>query len=499
MSTTYGVAPEVQALGKETYNADRVESISQSSDEKARVVAEDKDGVVVQDWTPEEERKVVKKVDFRLFPMLCVVFGLSLLDRANISAAFIAGMDEDLELTGARYNVALLVFFIGYGLFELPSNYVIRRLGARFWLSFLITTWGACVLGMGFVDDWRILSVLRALLGVFEAGLFPGAIYIIGSWYRTYETAKRISIFYMASLIAQGFGPIFAYALSLISVGNGKYTQGWRWIFIIEGLITIVAGLVSPFFLIEFPERVRFLDERQKQIALDRVRIDKAGKDIVHLNVRETLAALLDWKLALYCVQYFISASSVYSLAFFAPIILRLGLGFSYTEAQLLSSPPYIFTIIMTIIMAWLSDKIKMRWPIQNAHCIIGVIGLLIMLYAGSNGARYFGLFLASWGAGALVPGTLTYGQNQTARLEKKGVVAAAMISVGAIGGVCGSTIFRAQDRPFYYPGMWATIAMLLVHAAITSGLSYYYKVQNRKADREGKILEGVEGFRYAP
>ena len=161
--------------------------------------------------------------------MLCIVFGLSLLDRSNISAAFIAGMSTDLELTGSRYNIALLVFFIGYGLFELPSNAVIRRLGARWWLSFLITTWGVCVLAMGFIDSWKLLSVLRALLGIFEAGLFPGAVFIIGSWYRQYETARRISIFYMAALLASGFGPIFAYALSLISVGNGKYQQGWRW------------------------------------------------------------------------------------------------------------------------------------------------------------------------------------------------------------------------------------------------------------------------------
>lgn len=103
--------------------------------------------------------------------MLCVVFGLSLLDRTNISAAYIAGMSADLELTvGARYSIALLVFFIGYALFELPSNLVIRRLGAQWWLSFLIISWGLCVLGMGFVHTWESLTVCRALLGVFEAG-----------------------------------------------------------------------------------------------------------------------------------------------------------------------------------------------------------------------------------------------------------------------------------------------------------------------------------------
>lgn len=141
--------------------------------------------------------------------MLCIIFGLSLLDRTNISSAYIAGLGPDLQLNvGDRYSIALLVFFIGYGIFELPSNMVIRRLGARLWLSFLIIVWGACVLGMGFVKSWVPLAVLRALLGVFEAGLFPGAIFIIGSWYKQWETARRVSMFYMAALLASGFGPI---------------------------------------------------------------------------------------------------------------------------------------------------------------------------------------------------------------------------------------------------------------------------------------------------
>lgn len=197
---------------------------------------------------------------------------------------------------GSRYSIALLVFFIGYALFELPSNYIIRRIGARWWLSFLITAWGACVLGAGFIQHWTTLVVLRALLGCFEAGLFPGAIFIIGCWYRQFETAKRVSIFYMASLLASGFGPIFAYALSLIRVGNGMYAQGWRWIFIVEGIATIVAGLVSPWFLIEFPEKVKFLDERQKQIALTRVRLEKQSKEVVHLTALQSLKILVDWK-----------------------------------------------------------------------------------------------------------------------------------------------------------------------------------------------------------
>ncbi|KAK4495208.1 hypothetical protein PRZ48_013537 [Zasmidium cellare] len=482
---------------KEVHVTNHLEQISTDSGND-NGIAEKGPAERTQDWTPEEERKIVWKIDFRVFPMLCIVFGLSLLDRTNISAAFIAGMSTDLELIGSRYNVALLVFFIGYGLFELPSNFVIRRLGARWWLSFLIVSWGCCVLGMGFIHEWTILAVLRALLGIFEAGLFPGAVYIIGSWYRQYETGRRISIFYMASLISSGFGPVFAYALSLISVGDGMYSQGWRWIFIVEGVVTVVAGLVSPFFLIEFPEKVKFLDERQKHIALERVAIEKRDKEVVHPNIKETLSMLLDWKLLLYSINYFIAASSVYSLAFFKPIILREGMGFPYAKAQLLSSPPYVFAIIASISAAWVSDKIRLRWVILNFQALVAIIGLLIILYTKPPGVRYFGMFLATYGTQANIPGTLTYGQNQIARLEKKGVVAAAMISAGAIGGVCGSTIFRDQDSPLYLPGMWATIALQMLHIVITFCMSMYFKRQNAKAER-GAVLEGVTGFRYAP
>lgn len=103
----------------------------------------------------------------------------------------------------------------------------------------------------------------------------------------------------MASLLASGFGPIFAYVLSLIRVGDGMYRAGWRWIFIIEGIATIVAGLVAPLFLVEFPERVRFLTDRQKHIALTRVRIEKESKEIKHPTLKETLVMLMDWKLGL--------------------------------------------------------------------------------------------------------------------------------------------------------------------------------------------------------
>lgn len=226
------------------------------------------------------------------------------------------------------------------------------------------------------------------------------------------------------------------------------YREGWRWIFIIEGIVTIVAGMISPRFLVEFPEKAKWLTERQKHIANARLVTDKKARVHVEPTLKESMRMLFDWKLIIYSLQYFVSASSVYSLAYFKPIILRQGMGFSYALSQILASPPYVFAIIMSLTMAWVSDKYRTRWPILCGQSITAIVGLLIILYTKPPGVRYFGLYLAIFGTQANVPGTLAYGQSQTADLRKKGVVAAAMISVGAAGGITGSTIFRSQDAP---------------------------------------------------
>lgn len=352
---------------------------------------------------------------------------------------------------------------------------------------------------MGFVKSWVPLTILRLLLGIFEAGLFPGSIFIISSWYKTYETARRVSTFYMASLLASGFNGILAYLLSLIRVGDGMFREGWRWIFIIEGAITVACGLLAPFFLGEFPERTRWLSERQRHIATLRIANERSGREYEHPSLWQGLRMLMDWKVGFYALQYYVAASSVYSLAYFIPIILRQGLGYSYALSQILTSPPYLFTVVMSILTAWLSDRMKLRWPFLCGHAAIGIVGLLVVLYAKPPGVRLFGVFLAVFGTQANVPGSLAYGQNQTALPQKKGLVAAAMITAGAAGGITGSTIFRAQDAPRYLPGMWVTIVFQILYFFGTMIMSLWFKKRNREADEKGVVLEGVVGFRYAP
>lgn len=259
--------------------------------------------------------------------------------------------------------------------------------------------------------------------------VLPGAVFIIGSWYRQFETASRTTLFYMSSSVAAAFGPILAYALSLIKVGHGDFSRGWRWIFLIEGIITILTGVAAIFTLVDFPEHAKWLTPRQKHIATARLTPDKQAKKYIHPTVMEGLKMLLDWNLLFFSLQYFVGASSSYFLAFFTPIILREGMGFSYALSLVLLSPPYVITIISSFILAWISDKHRTRWPIMTGQSLCAITGLIIVLYGRRPGVRYFGLYPAVFGISSNIAATLSYGQSNIPDIRRRGVAAAAMIT----------------------------------------------------------------------
>lgn len=264
-----------------------------------------------------------------------------------------------------------------------------------------------------------------------------------------------------------------------------------------SNLVTVNEALLT---ILKVPEKAIWLNDRQKHVAKARITVDRGDGEYTRVSTFQSLKFLLDWKLGVYCLQYFVCASSVYSLAYFIPVILKDGLGFSQALSLILTSPPYIFTIIMTVGLSWLSDRVRLRWPFMVGQSITAIVGLLIILYTKPPGIRLFGTFLAVFGTQANIPATLAYGQNQTVRQEKRGIVSAAMITMGAAGGVTGSTIFRAQDAPLYLPGMWTTIALQVAYSLGTLAMSMYLQRKNKQLD-EGKVddLEGVVGFRYAP
>ena len=189
-------------------------------------------GVTVQlPIDPILEKKVMRKVDRVLVPWLWLIFLCNFIDRVNIGNARLQGLEKDLGLVGNQYNICLLIFFVPYIIFEVPSNLIIKKLRPSIWLSSLLIIWGGITIGQAFAGSFAGLVVCRMLLGFAEAGLFPGCVYLLSMYYKRWELQQRIVWFFSASIIAGSFGGLLAYAIAKMAGMRG--INGWSWIFII--------------------------------------------------------------------------------------------------------------------------------------------------------------------------------------------------------------------------------------------------------------------------
>ncbi|KAI5788283.1 major facilitator superfamily domain-containing protein [Geopyxis carbonaria] len=449
----------------------------------------------------EYEKKLIRKVDLRLLPILGALYSVALIDRTNMSNAAIAGMTVDLELyVGDRYSIALLIFFIPYFIFELPSNIVLRKVGAAVWLSGIVLAWGSVMIGMGFVKDWKLLVVCRAILGFFEAGFFPACVYLVSCWYVRYEVQKRMAAFYLVSVLVGGFSSILAYGLMQLEGTHG--IRGWSWIFIIEGVITCALAVIAFVTIIDFPDKVlskrngAFLTASDVEIIKARIDRDRSDSAPDPLTWAKTGRVLMDPKIWAFSLLFMSSTVPAYAFSYFLPIILQ-GMGYSKGMAQILSAPPFVFAVISGMAFAFLGDRIRMRAPIIAGQSLLCIIGLALTGYGGSNAVRYFGTFLGIAGAQGNVPAVLSYQSNNIRMNSRRSVASALQVGFGAIGGIMASTIFRQKDFPYYRVGILTTIGTQLLILSLTGVLTLHFRRMNKKQQRGEAVIEGHETFTY--
>jgi MFS family permease len=268
---------------------------------------------------PAVERRLLMKLDLCIYPILFVVYTLSFLDRINISNARIQNMANDIDISGNHFNIALFVrpepevsgryallmvtqiYFIPYILLEVPSNIIIRKVRPSLYLGGLMFIWGIINMCMGFVQSFGALVGLRFLLGVFEAGVLPGIIYVTSMYYKRHEYQKRMSLLFCSTLVGGAFGGLLAYAIG--NLGGRDGYQAWRWIFIIEGAITAFISFISMFLIPDWPEQARFLSAEEKELVKRRIEADigdMCGMD--KLNRFSFNLIFSDWKIWLGCV-----------------------------------------------------------------------------------------------------------------------------------------------------------------------------------------------------
>jgi len=260
--------------------------------------------------------------------------------------------------------------------------------------------------------------------------------------------------------------------------------------------MTIGLGVLTWFFIVDFPDANRFLTPEETAIVLKRVQDDRGDAIPDEITLRKVLGHLGDWTIWAFALMFMCSTMPAYVVGYFITIILN-SMGWGVTDSLLLSAPPFIFAAISCFFFAYLSDKKRMRAPFLAVQALITMLGLFLTAYCKSHAGRYAGLFLVNAGATGCVPGVLAYSANNVVSQSKRAVSTAVIIAFGGIGGIFATTVFRERDFPKYFNGIWATIGCQFLLLILLAIMSVTYTRRNKKARESGAVLEGMRGFYY--
>jgi D-galactonate transporter len=382
------------------------------------------------------EDATFRKVSARLIPFLFVLYIIAFLDRVNVGFAKLQ-MAADLKFSDTVYGFGAGIFFFGYFFFEVPSNVILQRVGAKVWIARIMITWGIISSAFAFVSGEYSFYTLRFLLGVAEAGFFPGIILYLTYWFPGARRAKTVALFMTAIAIANVVGSPLSGAIMQFMDGAGGW-RGWQWLFVVEGLPSVVLGVMVLVWLDDGPAKAKWLTDAERRLVIDAVEADNAAKG--HGGNHRLIDAFRDlrvWGLAL---VYFSGVVGFYAVNFWMPTIIQeLGIDKKdFLKVGLLSMIPWGIAAISMVLVGSHSDRTgERRW-----HCalslVTAIVGLLVLAAVGHAPVlSIIGLTLVTSGILSFVG---TFWALPTAFLT--GTAAAAGIawinSVGNLGGHFG-------------------------------------------------------------
>ncbi|KAG4435372.1 hypothetical protein IFR05_009158 [Cadophora sp. M221] len=425
-------------------------------------------------------KRLLRKLDFRLLPFLALLYLLSFLDRTNIGNARLFDLEKDLGMSGIDYNIALAIFFPTYVIAEVPSNMMIKRLGPSVWLTFIMVAWAAVVIGMGFVTNFGGLLAARAILGLAEGGLFPGVSYYITLWYPRHECGFRLALFFSAATAAGAFGGLLAAAIGKMEDVAGR--PGWSWIFIIEGLLTIVVAAFAYWIVVDTPDSAKFLNAEEK-LEINRRLVHDRSDLADEFDMRYFWDALKDWKIYVHMLITIGIYTPVYSFSLFLPTIIR-NMGYTKIQAQLLSVPPYVLGCIITICAGYFADKFKQRSIFMLGFSATAIVGWVMLISTTIPGVQYTGTFLACAGIFACVPLGVAWNGNNIGGSLKRGVGIAMHVGAGNLGGVLAAFIYLPKDRPEFHQGHGILIGLITMSFCLSTLMRWWLNKENARRDQ---------------
>lgn len=431
-----------------------------------------------------EPARVMRKVTRRLIPYLFVCYIVNYLDRINVGYAALE-MKADLGFSDAVYGLGASMFFVGYVLFEIPSNLIMERVGARLWIARIMISWGALSSCMMFVETAHGFYLLRFLIGAAEAGFFPGTILYLTHWIPAKERARAVALFLTSTALSGVFGGPLSGALLELRGAHGL--AGWQWLFLLEGIPAVALGFVTLAYLDDRAEQARWLTPEERTWLGEKMRAEQEEK--LERHGHTLLAALVHPKVLQLCVLYFSIIIGFYGVVFWLPQIVKNFSGLSNAMVGIVSAVPYLIAAIAMVLIGNHSDRTGERGRHVAASALIGSLGLALsaVLQHHSPALAFTALCLAALGIWSTLGPFWSMPTEFLAGAAAAGGIAL-VNSIGNVGGFVGPYCvgyFKERTGDFA-DGLFALAAALLVGSAI----AFYFA---RRHDVSSPSRLGVE------
>ncbi|KEF63122.1 uncharacterized protein A1O9_01098 [Exophiala aquamarina CBS 119918] len=433
-----------------------------------------------------QSRALNLKLDLFVLPFCVFIYLLNGLDRSNLGNAQTGGFTKDLGIPADTINTATSLFFCTFVPLQPVSTAIGKRVGQARWLAIISLGWGIMTLAHAFVKTKGQVVAVRLLIGVFEAGFYPTCVSYLSTFYPRFDLAYRIALFYGSYAIAGAFGGLIAWGV--FHIHGSLYS--WQYLFIIEGSITLLIAIITPFWLVAEPKNAWFLKEHERVYAERRMVMDAAANldSTYKITTRDMVEGALDWKL--WCVLPWNILASIAPQGFtiFFPIVVK-GLGYSGATANLMTVPPYVIGTVVLLCVAASSDHFQER----SRHILSGItvvmIGLILVIVLPLQNihARYGGLVILLAGTFVAAPITVAWLAGNTPEPGKRTFVLG-INGWGNLGGIIGSELYKPRYGPDYHFPLKVTAG--LIGVAWVGYAAYHFELRFANRYKARKIAQ---------
>ncbi|KAK3385226.1 major facilitator superfamily domain-containing protein [Podospora didyma] len=433
------------------------------------------------------ERQLCRKFDFRILPVLAVMYLFNSIDKGNLGNAETAGLSKDLGFQPGQYNLVISIFFVPYVVFAPPVAMLGKRFGPARVLPILMFTFGSMTLLSAATTNFGGIFALRFILGMAEAGFFPLVIFYLTTFYRRGELARRLAIFYAASNIANAFSGLLAFAVFHIESNLHK----WRYLFLIEGAASVLFSLFAYWYLPKSATEARFLGEEEKSLAFYRMQMDSSSVVAEKLNIRDSLQIFKYPTTYCFIMIEICLGVPIQSVGLFMPQIISR-LGYDVLKTNLYTVAPNIGGAAMLLILAFSSDLLRIRFPFIMLGFTLTFIGFII--YAAIDDVQaniqlaYFATFMMVWGTSAPSVLLSTWYNNNIAHEGRRLVLTSVGVPCANVMGLVSSNIFRDNEKPRYETALITTAVFGATGALIAGLLGGYMIFDNHTRNKAAGV-----------